>query len=384
MTSQKIKIYHLNNPIIVNYLGCFLEFGTILMQTKKILDSAGRISMKKIIISLFGFVLFLAGCAPTQPNPNEQSKILNVYSARHYDLDKTIISNFEAETGIKVNVISANGNELLERMIREAVQPQADLFLTVGAETLYTALNEDLFDTVDLSSNKDVLDEQYYGDRWVAYTKRARVIVYNKEKYPDGVGITSYNDLVDSKWANQILVRSSTNSYNIALLASFILNNGLVSASEWAQGVVNNFARVPTGNDRAQAAAVIAGLGDLGIMNTYYLGIMINSADAAEREVAEKIGVVIPENVHVNISYAAILKNAPNKANAQKFIDYLLNVENQTLFMTGNGEYPVRSDVELTDLLASWGPLSPAPIDYEKLGREYAAALMMFDAVKWE
>jgi iron(III) transport system substrate-binding protein len=354
------------------------------MQTKKILDSAGRKYMKKIFIILFGFILFLAGCAPTNQNPDEQSKILNVYSARHYDLDKTIIANFEAETGIKVNVISANGNELLERMIREAVQPQADLFLTVGAETLYTALNEDLFDSVDVSKNKDVLDSQYYGERWVAYTKRARVIVYNSEKYPDGVGITSYDDLVDAKWANQILVRSSTNSYNIALLASFILSNGSTQARAWAEGVVKNFARVPTGNDRAQAAAVIAGLGDLGIMNTYYLGIMINSADQAEREVAEKIGVVIPENVHVNISYAAILKNATNKANAQKFIDYLLTVENQELFMNGNGEYPVRSDVELTDLLASWGPLSSAPIDYEKLGREYAAALMMFDAVKWE
>jgi iron(III) transport system substrate-binding protein len=354
------------------------------MQTKKTLASAGRKFMKKILIILFSLVFVLAGCAPTNQNPNEQSKILNVYSARHYDLDKTIIANFEAETGIKVNVISANGNELLERMIRESAQPQADLFLTVGAETLYTALNEDLFDVVDVSKDKDVLDPQYYGERWVAYTKRARVIVYNKEKYPDGVGITSYDDLVDEKWANQILVRSSTNSYNIALLASFILSNGSVQARAWAEGVVKNFARTPTGNDRAQAAAVIAGLGDLGIMNTYYLGIMINSADQAEREVAEKIGVVIPENVHVNISYAAILKNATNKANAQKFIDYLLSVENQELFMNGNGEFPVRSDVELTDLLASWGPISPAPIDYEKLGREYAAALMMFDAVKWE
>jgi iron(III) transport system substrate-binding protein len=384
VTSQKIKINQKKQPKHLICLGCFHEFATIIMQTKKILASAGRKFMKKILIILFSLVFVLAGCAPTNQNPNEQSKILNVYSARHYDLDKTIIANFEAETGIKVNVISANGNELLERMIRESAQPQADLFLTVGAETLYTALNEDLFDVVDVSKDKDVLDSQYYGERWVAYTKRARVIVYNKEKYPDGVGITSYDDLVDEKWANQILVRSSTNSYNIALLASFILSNGSVQARAWAEGVVKNFARTPTGNDRAQAAAVIAGLGDLGIMNTYYLGIMINSADQAEREVAEKIGVVIPENVHVNISYAAILKNATNKANAQKFIDYLLSVENQELFMNGNGEFPVRSDVELTDLLASWGPISPAPIDYEKLGREYAAALMMFDAVKWE
>lgn len=341
--------------------------------------------MKKIALVLFTLVLFLAGCAPTTPtDPNEESKVLNVYSARHYDLDKTMIASFEAETGIKVNVIEGNGNELLERMIRESSNPQADLFLTVGAETLYTALNEDLFAPVDVSSVANVLDDQFYGENWVAYTKRARVIVYNKEKYPEGLDIDSYYDLVDEQYANQILVRSSTNSYNIALLASFILTDGSMKAREWAQGVANNFARRPTGNDRAQAAAVVAGLGDLGIMNTYYLGLMINSADQAEREVASKIGVILPENTHLNISYAAILKNAPNATNAQKLIDYFLTAENQTLFMNGNGEFPVRSDVQLNGQIQSWGSFTTAPIDYEKLGREYAAALMMFDAVKWE
>lgn len=340
--------------------------------------------MKKISLFFIAFLIFLAGCAPTTSTPDEDSKVLNIYSARHYDLDQSIIARFMEETGIQVNVINANGNELLERMIRESGNPQADLFLTIGAETLYTALNEDLFAPVNLSGLTDVLDEQYYGERWVAYTKRARVIVYDKEVFPQGVGITSYFDLIDEQWANQILVRSSTNSYNIALLASLILSEGSARAREWAQGVVNNLARRPTGNDRAQAAAVVAGLGQLGIMNTYYLGIMINSADAAEREVASRIGVILPENVHVNVSYAAILNNARNKANAQKFIEFLLSVENQTLFMNGNGEFPVRSDVPLNDLLASWGSFTPAPIDYEKLGREYASALMMFDAVKWE
>lgn len=338
--------------------------------------------MKKLAILLIILGVFLAGCAPT--TPNEDSMELNIYSARHYDLDQSIIARFTEETGIVVNVINANGNELLERMIREAGSPQADLFLTIGAETLYTALNEDLFAPVNLDEFKDVLDEQYYGERWVAYTKRARIIAYDKNVFPQPPAITSYFDIIDEQWANQILVRSSTNSYNIALLASLILSEGSTRAREWAQGVVNNFARRPTGNDRAQAAAVVAGLGQLGIMNTYYLGLMINSADAAEREVAARIGVIIPENVHVNISYAAILNNAQNASNAQKFIDFLLSAENQTIFMNGNGEFPVRSDVPLNELLASWGTFTPAPIDYEKLGREYAAALMIFDAVKWE
>lgn len=352
------------------------------MQTKKILASAGRMFMKKILISLILLAFVLAGCAPS--DTQEESKELNIYSARHYDIDKAIIASFEAETGIKVNVIAGNGNELLERMIREAAQPQADLFLTIGAETLYTGINEDLFANVDVESFTSVLNERYFGDKWVAYTKRARVIVYDKNIYPEGIDVKSYFDIIDPKWTGEILVRSSTNSYNIALLASLILTEGNEKAKEWAAGVVNNFARRPTGNDRAQAAAVIAGLGDLGIMNTYYLGIMINSADQAERDVANSIGVVIPENVHMNISYAAILKNAKNAANAQLFIDYLLSVENQNIFMNQNGEFPVRSDVPLTELLASWGELNPQDLDFEKLGRVYAQALMMFDAVKWE
>ncbi len=338
--------------------------------------------MKKFLISLGLLAFVLAGCAPTVTQ--EDSKELNIYSARHYDIDKAIIASFEAETGIKVNVIAGNGNELLERMIREAAQPQADLFLTVGAETLYTGINEDLFDDVNVESFSSVLDERYYGEKWVAYTKRARVIVYNKNIYPNGVNVNSYYDLAGPQWAGKVLTRSSTNSYNIALLASLILTEGNEKATEWATGVVNNFARRPTGNDRAQAAAVIAGLGDLGIMNTYYLGIMINSADQAERDVANSIGVVLPEDVHVNISYASILKNAKNSKNAQLFIDYLLSAENQAIFMNQNGEYPVRSDVQLTELLASWGELDPQELDFEKLGRVYAQALMMFDAVKWE
>lgn len=352
------------------------------MQTKIILASAGRMYMKKFLISLGLLAFVLAGCAPSVTQ--EDSKELNIYSARHYDIDKAIIASFEEETGIKVNVIAGNGNELLERMIREAAQPQADLFLTVGAETLYTGINEDLFDDVNVEDFSSVLDERYYGEKWVAYTKRARVIVYNKNIYPQGVNVKSYFDIIDPQWAGKVLTRSSTNSYNIALLASLILTEGSEKATEWATGVVNNFARRPTGNDRAQAAAVIAGLGDLGIMNTYYLGIMINSADQAERDVANSIGVVLPEDVHVNISYASILKNAKNATNAQLFIDYLLSVENQEIFMNQNGEFPVRSDVPLTELLASWGELDPQDLDFEKLGRVYAQALMMFDAVKWE
>jgi iron(III) transport system substrate-binding protein len=152
----------------------------------------------------------------------------------------------------------------------------------------------------------------------------------------------------------------------------------------WAEGVVANFARTPTGNDRDQARAVISGLGEVAIMNTYYLILMENSSDPADREVASRIGVIFPENTHMNLSYAAILNKAANAAHAQMFIDYLLAVEQQTLFMNGNGEFPVRDDITLNSTIQSWGEFTVAPINYETLGDVYAQAVMMFDQVEWE
>ncbi len=335
--------------------------------------------MKQIYLVLIG-VLILTGCTTTTPVGTDQ--VLNIYSARHYDLDKAIIDAFKQETGIRVNVIEGRGDELLERMIREKGNPQADVFITVGAETLSMALTEGLFQDLDLSSISDVLDPQFYGQKWVAVTKRARILVYDNEK--PRPNIETYHDLTKAEFAQKILVRSATSSYNIAMLSAMIQTEGVEQALAWADGVVSNFARTPTGNDRDQARAVASKLGDLAIMNTYYLILMENSSDPADREVALRMGVILPENTHMNLSYVAILNQSANADHAQKFIDYLLAVEQQNAFMNDNGEFPVRNDITLNPTIQSWGEFSVAPVNYETLGDVYAQAVMMFDQVKWE
>jgi len=335
--------------------------------------------MKKFYLTLF--VLFIVSGCTVSPSINDDER-LNIYSARHYDVDKAIIEAFEKESGIDVNIIEGKGDELLERMIREKNNPQADVFITVGAETLSTSLQEDLFQDIQLENIKDVLDTQFYGEKWVAITKRARILVYDKDN-PKPM-INTYHDLVRDDFNDKILVRSATSSYNIALLASIIQQEGSEKAEEWAKGVVDNFARIPTGNDRDQARAIAAGLGDIAIMNTYYLILMENSSDPADQEVASSLGVILPEDTHMNISYAAILNNANNVENAQKFIDYLLDVEQQTIYMNENGEFPIRNDLTLNPTIQSWGDFNVAPINYETLGDVYAQAVMIFDQVKWE
>lgn len=335
--------------------------------------------MKHFFIYLVA-VLFLSGC--TAPLTDNSTEVLNIYSARHYDLDKAIIEAFQEESGIEVNVIEGKGDELLERMIREKDNPQADLFITVGAETLSTSLQEDLFQDIELEDIEDVLDSQFYGDKWVAITKRARILVYdNSNPVPP---INTYFDLTTDEFSQKVLVRSATSSYNIALLAAMIQQDGEQLAENWAKGVVNNFARIPTGNDRDQARAVVSGLGDVAIMNTYYLILMENSSDPADQDVASSLGVLFPEDTHMNISYAAILNQSSNPDNAQKFINYLLDVEQQNIYMNDNGEFPIRNDIPLNPTIQSWGEFNIAPINYETLGDVYAQAVMIFDQVKWE
>lgn len=324
--------------------------------------------------------MLLTGCINSRPDNIEQE--LNIYSARHYDIDKAMIEAFEKEKGIIVNVIEGKGDELIERMIREKNNPQADLFLTVGAETLSTALSEELFQNIDLKDIKEVLDSQFYGNQWVAVTKRARIMVYDKGMPQPS--IKTYDDLTNDEFKQTLLVRSSTSSYNIAMLASLIQTKGTNYALSFSEGVVHNMARKPTGNDRDQIHSIVSGLGKIAIINTYYLILLENSSDPSDREIAAKMRVVFPENTLMNLSYAAILKKAENTEHAQMFIDYLLASEQQIRFMNENGEFPVRNDITLNPTIQSWGEFSVAPVNYETLGEFYAQAVMMFDQVGWK
>lgn len=318
-----------------------------------------------------------------------ESKEVNLYSSRHYDVDDELYSKFEEETGIKVNVIKGDADELLERIKREGDATQADLFLTADAGRLFRAKDADLLQPV----SSDILDKnvpEKFQDKdktWYGLTKRARVLVYNKDKVKEDE-LSTYEDLVNEKWKGRILVRSSENIYNQSLLASFIEIDGEEKAKEWAKGIVDNMAQKPEGGDRDQAKAVVAGVGDVAIMNTYYFGQMLNSEDKEEVKVAEQLGVFFPNQettgTHVNISGAGVIKTSKNKENAIKLLEFLTSEEAQGVFAEANYEYPVNESVEPSELLKSWGDFKEQDIPLSVLGDNNAKAIMIFNEVGWK
>ncbi|RLQ90116.1 Fe(3+) ABC transporter substrate-binding protein [Planomicrobium sp. Y74] len=355
--------------------------------------------MKKFLFLVIALTaLILAACggqakeekteSETATETNE-SKEVNLYTARHYDVDDELYSKFEEETGIKVNVIKGEADELLERIKREGDATEADLFLTADAGRLYRAKADDLLQPV----SSDLLDEQVPANfqdtdqMWYGLTKRARVILYNKETVqPDE--LSTYEALTEEKWNGRVLIRSSENVYNQSLLASFIEIDGEEKAKEWAAGMVNNFARDPEGGDRDQAKAIAAGIGDVAIMNTYYFGQMLNSEDQEEVKVAEGLGIFFPNQdttgTHVNVSGAGVVKASKNKDNAIKLLEFLSAPEAQETFASANYEYPVNENVEPSELLQSWGEFKEQDIPLSTLGEHNAKSILIFNEVGWK
>lgn len=335
--------------------------------------------MKRLYLFIAVLLMILAGCAPK----TDTIRQVNVYSARNYDVDKDMLVAFEAETGIKVNLIEGKGDELLERINREKSDSVADVFMTVGAEHISFAQQNDLLANLNTSGFADFMEDHLFGQNWVAITQRARVIVYDKTRITNP-SIETYEDLLDLQYKGKLLVRSATSTYNVALLAAMIQREGVEKATVWAQGIVDNFARTPSGNDRDQAKSAVAGIGDYAIMNTYYIGTMAMSSDAEEVAVAAKLGVIYPKNTHVNISWAAIVKGSKNPTEAQQLIEYLLAKPQQTIYTQKNGEFPIRKDVSASDLILSWGTFEAEDIDFEQLGTTMIEAVKIFDQVKWQ
>lgn len=356
--------------------------------------------MKKLLsfLLVLGTLLVLAACGSSNSSDEQPAETsgeetasneVNLYTARHYDVDDELYKKFEEETGIKVNLIKGEADELLERIKREGDATQADLFLTADAGRLHRAKEDGILQSV----SSELLDEQIPANfqdedqMWYGLTKRARVILYDKETV-DPSELSTYEALTEDEWAGRVLIRSSENIYNQSLLASFIELNGEEEAKEWAAGMVENFARDPEGGDRDQAKAIAAGVGDVAIMNTYYFGQMLNSEDPAEVEVAESLDVFFPNQdttgTHVNVSGAGVVKSAKNQENAIKLLEFLSAPEAQETFASVNYEYPVNEAVEPSELLQSWGDFKEQDISMSALGENNAQAILLFNEVGWK
>ena len=344
--------------------------------------------MKKLFGLAVSSLLLLAGCAGSPGDTgnntvNAASNVLNIYSSRHYDIDFVLADMFEERTGITVNMIQGNGHEILERAIREINNPQADLFINVGAITMYPALQAGLLEPHYSTQVTDLVRDGLHGEHWAGLATRARIIVYDNTS-GDYINISRYSDLADPRFYNSILVRSSTNLYNVALVAALLQVEGEEEASLFIEGMVNNMSRAPQGNDRDQMRAIVAGEGRYGITNNYYLQMMLMGSDPMDVTIGERMGWMFPDEAFEDISWAGVINGATNRENAIKFIEFLLEEEQQNIIMHYNGEAPANRNVSISDDLAAQNAFERMPVDFETLGRYTTRASIMMDLAGWE
>lgn len=321
--------------------------------------------------------------------PGLSAAELNVYSHRHYEVDQRINERFTELTGIEVRVVNAEADQLIERLKSEGANSPADLLVTVDAGRMQRAREEGLLkplesEVLDEATPEALRDPEGY---WYPYTLRARIILAAKDRVGAGE-ITRYEDLAKPKWRGRLLIRSSSSSYNQALLASMVAAHGEKAAKDWAAGVVNNLARPPQGGDRDQIRAVAAGLADACVVNSYYLGLLLNSPDPDERRAAEKMRVIFPNQqdrgTHCNVTAAGLVKHAENIDEARKYLEFLVSPEVQKLIANESYEFPVGMDFTLSPTHKSWGGFEIDTETFPELGEHYPTAVRIFDAVGWK
>lgn len=308
---------------------------------------------------------------------------LNLYSARHYQTDEALYANFTKQTGIKINRIEGKEDELLERIKNEGANSPADILITVDASRLAKADQAGVFAPVDSKYLAERIPSHLRTNNWFSYSTRARVIVYNKETVK-AEQVQTYASLAEPALKGKVCSRSGSHPYNISLGAALIKHDGVEATENWAKGVVANFARAPKGGDTDQIRAVAAGECGVTIANTYYLARLMNSTKPEDQAVVEKIGTVWPNQrtwgTHINISGAGMLKHAPNKGAAVKFLEYLASDEAQTYFANGNNEWPVVSGVKVSNAaLDKLGTFKADTLPIGELADTAAEAQRVFD-----
>lgn len=344
--------------------------------------------MKNLVLAAVALASFgaLSGCA--EDTADEAAPItgeVNIYTSRHYDTDLALYEDFTRETGIKVNRIEADADALIERIGAEGEFSPADLFITVDAGRLWRAEQADILAPVDSAVLAERIPASLRdpGNRWFGLTTRARIIIYNKAKGKPA-GLETYQDLADPALKGRICMRSSSSVYNVALLSSMIAHDGEAKAGAWAKGVVANFARAPQGNDMSNIEAVAAGECDISLVNTYYLA----RFDTPEkRGVLDAIGVIFPNQAttgtHVNLSGAGVVKTAPNRENAIRFLEFLATDNAQRYLANGNNEYPAVKGIAPTSAVEALGPFEADPLPAAEIGKNQARAVELFNAARW-
>lgn len=321
--------------------------------------------------------------------PATAAEQLNIYSARHYQTDEQLYKGFTEQTGIEINRIEGKDDALIERIKSEGVNSPADVLITVDAARLWRAKEAGLFRDVESETLEQRIPAnlRHPDGKWFGISQRARLVFYNKDMVAPGE-IERYEDLADPKWKGKICIRSSSNVYNLSLLASIIAHKGEKAAEDWARAVRENFARPPQGGDTDQIKAVAAGECAVAVANSYYYLRLATSDEEENREIADAVGVVFPNQdgrgTHVNVSGIGVLKNAQHPDAAVRFIEYLTSEKAQRIFADGNNEYPVVEGVEAKPEVAALGTFKRDTLDVAALGENQPLAQKIFDRVGWQ
>lgn len=314
---------------------------------------------------------------------------VNIYSSRQENLIRPVLERFTKETGVKVNLVSGNDDALIERLRIEGANSPADLLLTADAGRLHRAKTQNLLQPVQSETLENAIPAHLRDadGHWFGLSQRARPILYVKGEV-DPKELSSYADLADPRWKGRICIRSSSNIYNQSLTAALLEHWGAERTEQWARGLVANFARPPAGGDRDQINAAAAGICDIVVANTYYLGGMLNSSDARERAAAEKMAVFWPDQdgngVHVNISGGGVTRAAKHADAARQLLEFLVSDEAQQWYAEANSEYPVKEGVKWSDTLRSWGEFKADQLPMAVLGENNADALKLMDRAGWK
>ena len=319
-----------------------------------------------------------------------QGGTLNLYSARHYNTDEALYGNFADLTGIKINRVDAEPDPLVQRLKAEGDKSPCDVLITTDAGRIERAREMGLLQSVNSAVLAKAVPAHLRDpdNSWFGFSKRARVIFYNKEKVTAADAPKTYEDLADAKWKGKILIRPSGHIYNQSLVGSILAADGLEKTEAWAKAVAGNFARPPRGGDTDQIKGVAAGQAEIAVANTYYYVNLLRSKKPEDREVAAKVGVVFPNQAnrgtHVNISGGAVAKHAPNKEAAVKFLEYLVSPQAQRYFAEGNSEFPVVAGVELSPELKSLGTFKEDQLNARVFAQNNAEALKIMDRAGWK
>jgi iron(III) transport system substrate-binding protein len=332
----------------------------------------------------------VAACGQGDAGQADQTDagVVNLYTARHYDSDKALYDRFTEQTGIRVNIIEGNADQLIARMGSEGSASPADVFITADAGALWRAQNANLLQT----TTSDVLTAAIPSNlrdpegRWYGLNRRARIVAYDSTKVQPAE-IDTYEEIASPRFRGKLCVRSSDSVYNLSLVGALIEAWGPEKTAEWTRGVVANMARPPEGGDRDQIRAVNAGVCEIALTNSYYYIRMANGEDAADRAVTQKVKLSFPsldgQGAHINVSGGGVAANAPNRENAVRLLEFLASPEAQTAVSAGNNEFPGNPAVPVPAPTNAYADFTAHPMSVAVYGRRQAEAQSLMSAAGW-